>query len=68
MSKLLSFSKTKCLGYFISISATIYGFQFGEPNTMQMGWVLGAVLVGGRHVTENIKQIKLGEKIKLKDY
>jgi len=35
---------------------------------MQMGWVLGAVLVGGRHVTENIKQIKLGEKIKLKDY
>lgn len=58
--KLMSFSKTKLLGYLIFITGTLYGFGQHDTNVMQTSWYLSALLVGGKTITDSITKIKSG--------
>ena len=57
--ELFQFSKTKCLGYLIFAAGTIHGLRpGGDTNVMMQSWYLSAILVGGKTITNAIKEVK----------
>lgn len=58
--KLMSFSKTKLLGYLIFVEGSAYGFANHDTAVMQTAWYLAALLVGGKTITDSITKIKSG--------
>ena len=48
IKELFRFSKTKALGWFITLAGTLYGFINKDAATMIYAWLMGLVLVGGK--------------------
>lgn len=63
LRELFKFSKTKLLGYLVFFAGTYAGLKVnGDTNTMLQSWYLAALLVGGKTITNSIREIKQGGK------
>lgn len=63
--KLMSFSKTKTLGYLIAFAGTYYGFKnvgVESMGVMLQSWYLSALLVGGKTISDSVIKVKSGGK------
>lgn len=60
INSLFKFSKTKLLGFAIFATGTVYGFKNASTDVMLQSWYLSSLLVGGKTISNAIKEIKLG--------
>ena len=58
IKELFRFSKTKALGWFITLAGTLYGFINKDAATMIYAWLMGLVLVGGKTSINSYLKLK----------
>ena len=58
IKELFRFSKTKALGWFITLAGTLYGFINKDAATMIYAWLMGLILVGGKTSINSYLKLK----------